>query len=46
MVISTEEQMNTYGGAIKYAVFGIIGALISFVAGIIDGYMRPLKCNR
>ena len=38
--------MNTYGGAIKYAVFGVFGALITFVAGLIDGYLRPLSCKR
>ena len=46
MVIPIEEQMNTYGGAIKFAVYGIIGTLISFLAGLVDGYLRPLKCNK
>lgn len=26
--------------------FLLIGGIIIFVIGIIDGYIRPLKCNR
>lgn len=36
------------GGAIKglgYIIAVGIGGLISLIAGIIDGYMNPIKCR-
>lgn len=33
------------GAAIKYIIGLGIGAVVTFVFGILDGYMRPLKCN-
>ena len=47
MVLDDEELMNTIGGA-SYKSIGIgiiLSALGSFIVGIIDGYLRPLKCN-
>ena len=32
------------GGISALGVFGI-GSLITFIAGIIDGFARPLKCR-
>ena len=46
MVLKNEELINTSGGAIKYGVYGLIGAAITFILGMIDGYLRPLACNR
>ena len=47
MVLNNRELMNIRGGAsYKKIGFGIIiSALGSFIVGIIDGYLRPLKCN-
>lgn len=43
--LSNQELSNINGG-FKWNVFGlIIGGLISFVAGIVDGFNRPQKCN-
>ena len=28
-----------------YGLVAVIGALVSLVAGFIDGYLNPLKCN-
>ena len=45
-MINDSELTNIKGGAAKY-FYGIgVGALVSFVIGIIDGYMRPLSCHR
>ncbi|MBQ3021004.1 MAG: hypothetical protein IJD92_02115 [Bacilli bacterium] len=47
MVLETEELMNINGGANGKGVgIGIIIAAIgSFIIGLIDGFLRPLKCN-
>lgn len=45
MELSNQELNNIVGGA-KRITFGIIaGGLITLIIGIIDGYLRPLKCN-
>lgn len=47
MVLEKEKLINVYGGAsIKNVGLGIIiAAFSSFIIGIIDGFLRPLKCN-
>lgn len=45
MKIKNEELMKIYGGGMGgLLVLGGIG-LITLIAGIIDGFTRPLKCN-
>ena len=44
MKLSKEELQNIYGGGAGLILIGI-GALCVFIAGIIDGFVRPLKCN-
>ena len=44
-MLKTEELFLIKGGAINWVVIGIIGTLITFIAGIVDGYLRPLKCD-
>ena len=46
MVLSNNELSNIYGGAIKYGWIAAIGGLITLLVGIVDGYLRPLECNR
>lgn len=46
MNLTNEELMDTFGGAIKYGIIIAIGAIGTLVAGIIDGYLRPLKCRK
>lgn len=42
--------MNDYelnmvtGGKANYSVLAIIGGLITFLIGVVDGFIRPLKC--
>jgi len=47
MVLEKEKLLKVYGGAsTKNIGLGIIiAALGSFIVGIIDGFLRPLKCN-
>ena len=48
MVLSNESLLNTIGGASsKNWGLGILfAALGSFLVGIVDGFIRPLSCNR
>ena len=41
--IETEELKKVSGGGIGLALF--IGACVIFAIGVIDVYIRPLKCN-
>jgi len=42
--IKEEELCKIEGGISAWAVIGI-GALVVFSIGVIDGFIRPLKCN-
>ena len=44
-MLNNEELYNISAGAIKWTVGIAVGAILSFIAGVIDGYMRPLGCN-
>ena len=37
--------MNVNGGGFSIGAGFLIGAGIVFLIGVIDGYVRPLKCN-
>ncbi len=41
--LSNQKLMNIKGGFFKKFVF--IGGGIIFLIGVIDGFVRPLKCN-
>jgi len=45
MKMSNEELLNVIGGGINIGVVAGIGALITFIIGIVDGYLRPEKCS-
>lgn len=42
----TKEELNSISGgmAIRTRML-LIGGFITFISGIIDGFLRPLKCN-
>lgn len=46
MRLTDLELKQVNGGAFKFGLVTIIGAGISFLIGLIDGYMRPLSCNK
>ncbi len=45
MRLSNEELLNITGGGISIGVAAGIGALITFIIGVVDGYLRPSKCS-
>ena len=43
--LKIEEMKNITGGGITaWGAVGI-GALVTFIAGVIDGFARPFKCH-
>ena len=45
-MLSNTELERISGGAIKWSVALIIGSVLTLIAGIFDGYKRPLPCHR
>lgn len=46
MVLSNEELTEIVGGGVKLSLAIAIGGFITFLIGVVDGYMRPLKCRK
>lgn len=45
MNLTKKELKEIKGGSISLGTGLLIGAGIVFLIGLIDGYIRPLKCN-
>ncbi len=45
MYLKEQELNQIVGGGISYTLLGILTAVGVFVAGVVDGILRPLKCN-
>ena len=45
-MLSKKELMEVSGGASKWAFAGIVGGIIAFLSGFLDGLQRPLSCNK
>lgn len=43
--LENKELKNIYGGGFSWGLAAIFGAGITFLIGVIDGYIRPLACN-
>lgn len=43
--MSNEELKNVWGGIGKTYFYGILAGTITFLIGLIDGIIRPVKCN-
>ena len=43
--LTKEELHKIKGGGLSVGAYILIGGIVVFVIGIIDGYVRPLKCN-
>ena len=43
--LNNKELSQINGGGISFGIGCLIAAGIVFLIGVIDGYMRPLKCN-
>lgn len=46
MVLSNEELNEVVGGGLKIGVSIVVAAFVTFIIGVVDGYFRPLKCNK
>lgn len=44
--LKNEELENINGGAIHFGIALGISAGITFLIGLIDGYVRPLACRK
>ena len=45
MVLNKKELLNINGGISAWGIAGIVGGII-FIIGVIDGYVRPLGCQK
>ncbi len=46
MILNNEEMLEVKGGGINFKIIGaIIGGAITFIFGVIDGFLNPRKCN-
>ena len=45
MNLTKNELLNIQGGGVSFGLLTLLGAGIVFLIGVIDGYVRPLKCN-
>ena len=43
--VSNEKLKNVKGGGVNWSLMAGIGAVASFLIGVIDGLMNPKKCN-
>ena len=44
--MNNEELLNIKAGISKGILIGGISIIISFLIGVVDGYYRPLSCNK
>lgn len=43
--LKKSELMKVNGGGFGLGLGFLVGGLATFIIGVIDGYVRPLKCN-
>lgn len=43
--MSDSKLYSISGGKSKYSILAIVGGLITFLIGVVDGFIRPTKCN-
>lgn len=41
----TITEMKSIQGGFKIGLLAAIGSAITFLIGLVDGYIRPVKCN-
>ena len=44
-MLTKEELLSIQGGAVDWAVVGVVAAAVIFIVGVLDGFVRPLSCN-
>lgn len=45
MKLNNKELKEIKGGASIWAIFGVVAGII-FGFGVVDGYVRPIKCRQ
>ena len=45
MEVNTSELKNIKAGSIKWGLVGLIGGIVAFVIGVVEGYTNPYKCK-
>ena len=40
-----EYELSQIVGGAKYGKIGVLGGIIVFLLGVLDGYINPSKCN-
>ena len=45
-MLTEQEMLNIEGGKINWSIVSFVGGAIALIAGIIDGFLRPIKCAR
>lgn len=45
MILENNQLKQIYGGSSDWTIATIVGIAITFIAGIFDGILRPIKCN-
>lgn len=43
--INKKEMMSINGGGVNLGFWALIGSGVVFLIGLVDGFVRPLKCN-
>ena len=43
--LNNSQLLSIKGGGIAWTTWGLIGGGIIFIIGVIDGFVRPLRCN-
>lgn len=43
--INKKEMMSINGGRVNLGFWALIGSGVVFLIGLVDGFVRPLKCN-
>lgn len=43
--LDTQKMQTVEGGGLNWALLGGLAAIITFLAGLFDGYTNPNKCN-
>lgn len=50
MILENNDLVLVKGGllgkTIGYGIWFVIGGVVAFISGVIDGYMNPIKCNK
>ncbi len=45
-MLTDNELLSIEGGAVSWGIVALLGGLLTLIAGIVDGYFRPLTCHK